>query len=176
MKFGRKTTIAAVTLTLAAPVLMGTFNPSSAGTPTSAPLIDKDFEVAMRKFVAKRFFNRIDASTEQREKLSKIMADTQDETRPVREELRQGLLDLSGMMADDKVSDSDIKARVKELRTLHEKVQDRRLAAVLDARKILTPEQKQLMNTKFTELITGGIKPRKIGMLINSAGNILSGE
>lgn len=174
MKFGRNAKVGAVVLALMAPAMIGVFNPSNAGTPSASPLIDKDFEVAMRKFVAKRFFNRIDASSEQREKLSKIMADTQDETRPLREELRQGLLDLSGMVADDKVADDQIKAKVQELRTLHEKVQDRRVSAILQARKILTPEQKELINTRITELITGGLKPKKIGMLMHRTENLFS--
>jgi Spy/CpxP family protein refolding chaperone len=176
MKFGRKTKMGAVILTLMSPALIGSFTPSSAGTPVTGPLIDKDFEVAMRKFVAKRFFNRIDATAEQREKLSKIMADTQDETRPWREELRQGLLDLAGLMTDEKTSEDQIKAKVSELRSLHEKVQDRRLQAMLAARKILTNDQRQQLNGKFTELLTGGLKPRRIGMLIHSASGILSNE
>ncbi len=168
MKSGkRRTIIMAAGLTLIAPVLLSV--PTLAGTPAATSLIDKDFEVALRKFVSKRFFNRIDASDEQREKLSKIMADTQDETRPAREELRRSLLDLNDMMADSKTSDEAIKNKVKELREKREKLQDRRLSALLEARKVLTDEQKEQIRERINGLITGGAKPRRLGMLFKSA-------
>lgn len=173
MKFGKKARVALM-LTAVSGVLFGLNLPTIAGTPgAGAPLIDKDFEIALRKFVSKRFFNRIDASDEQREKLSKIMAETQDETRPKREQLRQGMLDLSSMYSDGKSSDEVIKAKVKELRELHEKIQNRRLDAALAARKILTAEQMQKMHGRLSQLISGGIKPRRLSMLMQDDGPLV---
>ena len=174
MKFSKKKAmIAAVVVAITAP-LFGMAAPSLAGTPSATPLIDKEFETALRKFISKRFFNRINATDEQREKLSKIMADTQEETRPAREELRQGMLDLSTLMADEKTTDDQIKAKVKELRSLHEKVQDRRIASILEARKVLTPEQRQQIHGKISELINGGVKPgRRIGFLLRQGPGLL---
>ncbi len=176
MKFGKTAKIGALVLTLGSPALLGIFSPSLAGTPSSSSLIDKDFEVAVRKFVSKRFFNRIDASDEQREKLSKIMADTQDQTRAIREQLRKGILDLSNLMAEEKTTDEQIKAKVKELRSMHEQVQDMRLSSVLEARKILTAEQRHQIHNRVSELITGGLKPKKIGMLLRADRDGLFGE
>lgn len=173
MKFGKKARVALM-LTAVSGVLFGLNLPTIAGTPgAGAPLIDKDFEIALRKFVSKRFFNRIDASDEQREKLSKIMAETQDETRPKREQLRQGMLDLSSMYSDGKSSDEVIKAKVKELRELHEKIQNRRLDAALAARKTLTAEQMQKMHGRLSQLISGGIKPRRLSMLMQDDGPLV---
>lgn len=170
MKFGKKARVA-IMLTAVSGVLFGLGLPTLAGTPgAGAPLIDKDFEIAVRKFVSKRFFNRIDATDEQREKLSKIMADTQEETRPSREQLRQSLLDLSAMFSDGKSTDEQIKARVKELREMHEKIQNRRLDAALAARKILTAEQMQKMHGRLSQLISGGIKPRRLSMIMQEDG------
>lgn len=174
MKFSKKTVTIAAVLAISAPLCLGMAAPSLAGTPSATPLIDKDFEVALRKFISKRFFNRINATDEQREKLSKIMADTQDETRASREEFRQGVLDLSAMMADEKATDDQIKSKVKELRSLHEKVQDRRISSMLEARKVLTPEQRQQIHGKISELITGGIKPgRRVGFLLRGGQSFL---
>lgn len=166
----KKAAVGALIVAVMAPVCIGIATPSQAGTPGSAPLVDKEFEGALRKFISKRFFNRINATEEQREKLSKIMADTQEATGPSREEMRQCLVDLNAMMADTKNTDDQIKAKVKELRALHEKVQDQRLASVLEARKVLNPEQRQQIQTRINELLTGGLKPRRIGMLIRGGG------
>ncbi len=176
MKFGKTAKIGALVIALGSPALLGVFSPSLAGTPSSAPLIDKDFETAVRKFVSKRFFNRIDATEEQRTKLSKIMADTQDQTRPIREQLRQGMLELSNLMADEKASDEQIKAKVKELRSMREQVQDMRLSSVLEARKVLTAAQRQQIHNRVSELISGGIKPRRIGMLLKASDGGLFSE
>lgn len=172
MKAPKKTVIAAASLAIVAGAFIAPNLPSLAGTPTAAsPIIDKDFEISLRKFLAKRFFKRIDATDEQKEKLSKIMEETQEETRPDREELRQKARALAEMMQDSKSSDDDIKAKVKELRALHEKVQDRRLTALLAARKILTEEQKQKIHERLKNLVSQeGPRTRRLGHLIRSNG------
>ena len=166
MKFGMKAKIAALASILVLPALVGILPATIAGTPsTSGPLIDKEFEVALRKFVSKRFFNRIEASAEQRERLSKIMSDTQEQTRPEREQLRQGLRTLSSLMASEKASDEEIRHSVANLRTLREKIADQRLSAILEARKVLTAEQKQKIHNRLNDMINGGITPKKLGFL-----------
>lgn len=167
MKFGNKAKMTALAALLLLPTVAGSIQPTIAGTPTAAPLIDKEFETALRKFVSKRFFNRIDATSEQREKISKIMADTQEQTRPDREQFRQGLLELSSMMNNEKTSDEDIKKRVSDLRSLKQQIGDQRLAAALQVRHILSAEQRQKIHNRISELITGGMSPRKLGQLRN---------
>lgn len=167
MKFGMRAKTTAVAAILVIPALAGLIPSTLAGTPTSsAPLIDKEFEVSLRKFVSKRFFNRIEASSEQREKLNKILSDTQEQTRPDREQFRRGILDLSEMMANDKVSDEEIKKSFSDLRALKQKIADQRLAAALQVRHVLNAEQKQKIHNRISELITGGFSPRKIGSLM----------
>ncbi len=149
------------------PAMAGLAQASLAG-PAAGTLIDKDFETAMRKFVSRRFFNRIDANDEQRAKLSALIEKTTDETRPAREQFRQGLLDLSNLMASKDASDDQIKQKVDEIRGMKEKLMDRRLVAVLEARKILTVEQRQKVNNRIQDVITGGAKPlRKISLLMD---------
>jgi Spy/CpxP family protein refolding chaperone len=165
MKFGKKGKISAAVALLSIAAIAGHIQPTIAGTPSGAPLVDKEFESALRKFVSKRFFNRIEASPEQREKISKIMADTQEQTRPDREQLRQGVLELSSMMSNEKTNDEEIKKRVNDLRALKQKIGDQRLTAALQVRHILTAEQRQKIHNRISEFITGGMSPRKLGMM-----------
>lgn len=136
---------------------------ADAAPPSS--LIDKDFEVALRKFISKRFYNRIDASDDQRQKLDSIWTGTMETTRPAREELRQGALQLSALMASDEASDEQITQKAHELRALHEKVMDQRLDSLLKARKVLNKDQRQQIHDRISQLITGGLKPKRLGML-----------
>jgi Spy/CpxP family protein refolding chaperone len=157
----------ALSLVVMAPLACWTVQQVEAGNST-APLIDKDFEVAMRKFVTKRFYNRIDATDDQRQKLDALFAGTQEKTRPLREQLRQGLLDVSELSASNDATDEQILAKVKELRAIHEQVSDARIDAMLKARKVLTAEQRQMINKRVSEAITGGcFKPRRLSMLID---------
>jgi Spy/CpxP family protein refolding chaperone len=138
----------------------------AAGPAAGAALIDKDFESALRKFVSKRFYNRIDATAKQREQLEAIWTGTMDGTRPMREELREGLLDLSNLFASDAASDEQIAAKAHELRALHEKIADQRLDSMLKARHVLTKEQRDKINQCISEVITGGLRPRRLSALL----------
>src|SRR5262249_21392767 len=91
-------------------------------TSGSALLIEKEVEVAVCKHVQKRFFNLIQANAEQRSAIESLLGDGQERTRPMREELREGLLVLNGMVAGETASDSDIEQKAMELRSLHEKI------------------------------------------------------
>lgn len=157
-----------VALLVLIPALLGVAQASFAGPAGVGALIDKEFETAMRKFVTRRFFNRIDATDEQRTKLNAIFEKTMDETRPEREQFRQGLLDLSNLMASKDATDEQIKQKADDVRTMKQKLSDRRLTAALEVRRILTVDQRQKINNRVQELISGGgAKPlRKISFLM----------
>lgn len=160
----RKAKLLALSLALLAPLGIWLAQASYAAP---SGLIDRDFEVAVRKFISKRFYNRIDATDEQRQKLDSLWMSTMEATRPNREELRQSALQLSALMATDEATDAQITEKAHELRALHQKVMDQRLDTVLKARKVLTKEQRAKINETISELITGGMKPRRIGFLLN---------
>ena len=71
------------------------------------------------------------------------------------------------MMNNEKTSDEDIKKQVSDLRSLKQKISDQRLAAALQVRHILSAEQRQKIHNRISELITGGMSPRKLGQLRN---------
>lgn len=116
--------------------------------------VDQDFEAALGKFVVKRFCKRVNATEEQRQKLQTLLAETQSATRPMRQDLRQGLVDLSGLMAKEDITDEQIVTKAHELRALFEKINDSRLNSILKVRAILTPDQRQQMHKRLLDVIT----------------------
>jgi Spy/CpxP family protein refolding chaperone len=131
------------------------------------PLVDKEFETCLSKHFTKRFCNRIDASNEQCDKIGNLVTSTMDQTRPLRQEFRSKLLDLSALTASDEASDDLITAKIADIRALREKIADQRLAAVLKLRKILTHDQRKQIHDRVSGLLTGGIGPRHLSMLGN---------
>lgn len=142
------------------PVLAGNAN-------TSAPIIDADFENAVRKHFQKRFFNLIDATAEQQAQISKLLAERQEQTRPQREQMRQGVVELSQLMASDSATDDQIREKVAKLKEMRSHIQDERLETVLKVRAQLTPEQRKTISDKVVGIITGNIKPRRLVGLVD---------
>jgi Spy/CpxP family protein refolding chaperone len=157
-----KTTTLAITLAALLPL---------AGTPAALadnkPLIDKEFEYALNKHISRRFCSRINASDEQREKIAALFAATMEQSRPLREEVRSGLLDLSALAASDAATDEQITRKVADLRAVREKIANERLSAALKLRKILTHDQRKQMHDRVTELLTGSFTAHRISMLMN---------
>lgn len=122
---------------------------------TKGILIDKDFEVAVRKHLEKRLYNLIDASDAQQEKISKLLSDRCEETRPEREKLREGLVDLTNMVGGDTADDA-ITAKAHELRTMHEQLMDERLKTLLKVREMLSPTQRKIVSDKIVTILSGG--------------------
>ncbi len=160
-------TIAIAAAVVVVPTCLYVAQACSAADDHASPLIDRDFESCLNKFISHRLYNRIDATPPQREKLDQIWTTSLENTRPDREELRHGILDLSSMIASDNTTDEQITEKAHELRALHEKVQDARLQSLLKARKVLTQEQRQKLNEHLTEMITGGSsKARRLSFLM----------
>jgi len=118
-------------------------------------LIDKDFEVAVRKHLEKRLYNLIDASDGQQEKISKLLGERAEQTRPEREKLKEGLVDLSNMLGGD-TQDDAIVAKAHELRTMHEQLMDERLTTLLKVREVLSPSQRKIVSDKMVSILSGG--------------------
>jgi Spy/CpxP family protein refolding chaperone len=165
MKVTKK--VLAATFALITPISIGLAQATYAGNVPTGNLIDKDFEVALRKWVTKRFYNRIDATDDQRQKLDSLFSATQEETRPMREQFRRGLLELSDMMAGETATDEEIQAKVKDVREIKQKIMDQRINTALAARKVLTPAQRQKIHDRISDIISGNIKPRRLGMLLD---------
>ena len=142
-------------LAAVAVVVTGSMLPVFAGGALAPKLIDKPFEECLIRHFQTRFFNRIDATKEQRQKLADIFAERSDETRPMREELRQGLLELNELMAQKDTSDQQIIDKAHQLRELRNKMMDERLKSVLMVRDVLTQGQRELISSRISGLISG---------------------
>lgn len=130
--------------------------------PASEPGIDSEFEKCVVRHFQKRFFNRIDASDDQRDKLAALISRRMDESRPLRGQIRAKVLELNELMAGDSAPEEAIIAKAHEVRDLRMKLMDERLGSVLEARKVLTPAQRKQIAGRIAGLLTGEWKGRVI--------------
>lgn len=155
-----------LSLPFVAAMMVGVGNmaqPVLASTGEAMKLVDKPFEECLIKHFQVRFFNRIDADVAQREKLSGIFVKRAEETRPLREQLRQGLLELNELMAQEGATDEQIIEKAHQVRDIRNKVMDERLKSALQVRAVLSQAQRQFISDKISGLITGQWKSRLIG-------------
>lgn len=150
-----RTTIAIVGALTIAGLTATQFVPAWADKTIARTLVDPELEIAVTNNFKKRFFNLIDATEEQQKKLSGILTQQLEDARPLRSQIREDLMDLSDLMASDAATDSAIKSKVDEIRTLREKIQEKRLDSILKARAVLTPEQKRMVSNRLKGFLTG---------------------
>lgn len=130
------------------------------------PLIDSEFENAVRVIITKRFCSRIDATDDQRAKLTALFKETMQTTRPLREQFRRKLLDVSALMASTTATDDQIKQEVENTRALRQQLMDQRINTALEVRKILTPEQRKKIHDRISDIIAGNVKPKRLGWIM----------
>ncbi|MBI2810238.1 MAG: Spy/CpxP family protein refolding chaperone [Candidatus Melainabacteria bacterium] len=148
-------TFAVFTFTATYPVWAGD---NAAAT---APFIDKEFEVALRKHFQKRFFNFIDATDTQREQITSLLDERMEACRPQREKLKNEAIQLSEMMAGD-ASDEQVRNKLHELREVRDKLMDERMTTALKVRTMLKPEQRKAVSDKIVSLISGNGRARML--------------
>jgi len=128
---------------------------AEAGKAAGEKLIDGDFEEAMLKHFEKKFFNRIDATEEQKTTLSAIFLKQMQGSRAQREEIRHKLLDMTDMIAADGTTDDQIKEKIAEVRGLREKLMDSRIDTALKVRSVLTQEQRKTIADRLASCLSG---------------------
>ncbi len=131
------------------------FQPAWAGKALSAALIDPDLEQALKNHFEKRFFNLIDASEEQKTKLDGLVTKQIEAARPLRQQIRENVMDLADMMADANASDDSIRKKVEDIRAIREQIQEKRLNMLLEARTVLTADQKKVVANRLKGFLTG---------------------
>jgi Spy/CpxP family protein refolding chaperone len=161
MKSNRTTSflVAAVLALAAAIVCLVPSVPAAARGAVS--LIDKETEACVRKICSRRLYKLIDATDDQRAKLDDLAQSTADTTRPLREDLRSGILDLSKLFAEDQSTDEEITKKAHKLQSLQQTIAEERLSAMLKARHVLSKEQRQKIDQRITDIITAGL-PRRL--------------
>jgi Spy/CpxP family protein refolding chaperone len=163
LAMGLTAAVAALTLGLAVYVPA-----AEAGKAAGEVLIDGDFEDAMLKHFEKRFFKRIDATEAQQTQLSEIFQTQMKGSRSQREAIRHKLIDLADSFAAEGSTDEQIKAKVLEVRSMHEKLMDTRVDTALKVRQVLTPEQRKTMADRMSSLLSGNaVMKRRLGTMID---------
>ncbi|MDZ4833128.1 MAG: periplasmic heavy metal sensor [Candidatus Melainabacteria bacterium] len=131
------------------------FVPAWAGKTLTQALIDPEMETALANRFKKRFYNLIDANDEQKSKLSSLFSRQLDDARPIRAQIREEVMDLSDLIADESASDEAIRKQVAEIRELREKIQEKRLNTILEARSVLSKDQKKIVSNRLKGIMTG---------------------
>jgi len=116
---------------------------------------DDEWSNCLRKHFEKKFFKRIDATKEQEEKLSALIDNAAQENQGMRAEIKEKALSLVDSFGGSNASDDELRRQVAELRTLHEKLMDRRLETALKVRAVMTPEQRKIVLEKFKQRFDG---------------------
>ena len=133
--------------------------PALAGEGGKTSFIDKDFEIALKKHFEKKFFDRINAADDQRDKISALLTARMEESRPLREEMRSDALELTKLVAAD-TSDSNITEKAHNLRDKRDKLMEQRLQTLLKVRAVLTPDQRKQICDRISNVISGNVSPR----------------
>ncbi len=138
-----------------------------AGANSSDPLIDQGLEESMLKHFEKRFFNRIDATDDQRGKLTSIFQNRITATRPLRERLRQEVLNLTNLMDKSDATETQISQQAGVVKGIRDQLADQRLTTALQVRSVLTAEQRHQVSDKVREMVSGDFRPhRTVGSLM----------
>jgi Spy/CpxP family protein refolding chaperone len=116
---------------------------------------DQDWSNCLRKHFEKRFFKRIDATKDQQEQLSALIENAAKENEGMRAEIREKALALVNSFGDGNDSDDHLRQQVAELRTLHEKLMDKRLETVLQIRAVMTPQQRKVVMDRIKLRLDG---------------------
>ncbi len=135
--------------------------PAWAGEEAGGCLVDKDFELALKKHFEKRFFERIKATDEQKEKISSLIDARMEEAKPLREDLRAGALEFTQLLGSD-TSDTTIVDKAHSLREKRDKLMEERLQTLLKVRAILSAEQRKVVSDRLSSIISGKISLRAL--------------
>ncbi len=149
-----KPTVVIIGLLTVAGLTISQFVPAWAEKTMTQSLIDPELEQALTNRFKRRFFNLIEASDEQQTKLSKLLSRQLDEARPLRNQIREDLMELSDLIADEKTSDQAIRSKIDQIQTIRTQIQEKRLNTILEARAVLNKEQKKIVSNRLKGILT----------------------
>ena len=110
---------------------------------------DPEFQEALVKHILKRFFNRIDATDNQRQEITELVNNKRKSNQARRDALKAGVKDFlssATTLDNSEKSDSTLRTKAKELRVQHQELMDDRLESFLKVRALLTSEQKEKLH------------------------------
>jgi len=118
---------------------------------------DASFDVGdcIRKIVRHRFLELIDASDEQRAKVSELLASHEQKTRAIRQEVRKEATTLLDQFADSQTTDQQMIDRCMQLRARKQEWMDENIKTMLKVRAVMNPEQRRALVNFVMGLLTG---------------------
>jgi periplasmic protein CpxP/Spy len=113
--------------------------------------VDSDRMEKRAAFITNRFLSRVDATVEQKEKITAIMRNAMTELQPLRERHRAARMELTNALTSPVVDRARIEQmRVTELATAE--ILTRKMADYLvTAAEVLTPDQRQQLATRVKD-------------------------
>lgn len=159
LKITKMAALLILVASIAAPSLLSSraLAQDSAGAqvPQAKVVVDDDPELtqALFKHFEKRFLNRIDATSEQREKINNILESKLKLNRQNRLALKTGMQELGRLACNPRAKTSDIEAKAHELQTLRQQMSESRLETMLEVRALLSDEQLTKLGKRLETVI-----------------------
>jgi Spy/CpxP family protein refolding chaperone len=114
---------------------------------------DPEFRQALIKHMQKRFFKRIGATEEQKEKIGALIDKKIEANQGKREELRKGLESFATLISSPGTNEQTIRDKALALRKLRENLMDDRLETMLSIRAMLDDEQKAKLGKRIKAIL-----------------------
>ena len=114
---------------------------------------DPEFRQALIKHMQKRFFKRIGATEEQKEKIGALIDKKVEANQGKREELRKGLESFATLISSPGTNEQAIRDKALALRKLRESLMDDRLETMLSIRALLDDEQKAKLGKRIKAIL-----------------------
>ncbi|MBX9938212.1 MAG: Spy/CpxP family protein refolding chaperone [Candidatus Obscuribacterales bacterium] len=132
---------------------------SSAGASCNLWQGDPEFRQALIKHLQKRFFKKIGATDEQKEKIGALINSKIEANQSKRAELRKELESFADLVSNPGTDEQTIRDKAMVLRKLHQNLMDDRLETMLAVRAMLNDEQKAKLGTRLKALLNGELPP-----------------
>lgn len=95
--------------------------------------------------------HKLNLTSTQKEQLKAIWQEFRTETQPTRDEIRAKKIELMRLFKTEQPDEAKIKAAVSELTELHNRMADAGVDRLLEAKKLLAPEQNRILAEKIAE-------------------------
>ena len=114
---------------------------------------DERWVKCLKARIESKVFKAIDASEEQKTSLAKIVDETIETNKPLRSQLKEKATALTEGMADDNMTDEQLRSIWNEVRSLRAKISENREESLLKARAILNTKQRKILASRIEALI-----------------------
>ena len=140
-------------------------NPAFAQTDDILPSggMEPELRQALKNHFQNKFFRLIDASQDQKEKISTLVDEQLDYATPIRQKMRANGFKLADMIADQSVSDEALSEEIDKVHALKDQIAAKRRKTLMKIRSLLSKEQKEIVAARIKARLSGN--PR-VGLML----------